>query len=198
MSRHTAARMAYTVFLLAMLLGVLGSVLTVLNGRFPPPWAGIILAFLGFLAVGVLITSRRPENLIGWLFCIIGLASVWEFFAQEYAFYALVTEPGALPAGAWLAWSTFLADSIAWVLMFFALLLFPNGRLTSPRWRPLAWGAAATFAVEGLLTAIEPRRLPGVPAPNPTGIERAAGIIESSTNVVIVVFLVSCWRSPPR
>jgi hypothetical protein len=110
-----------------------------------------------------LIASRRPENPIGWMFCVIGLASVWEFFASEYAFYALVIQPGALPAGVWMAWTEFFTP-IAWPLMFFALLLFPTGRLPSPRWRPFAWGAAATFALVCVLSALEPGRLLYVPA----------------------------------
>lgn len=73
--------------------------------------------------------------------------------------------------------------------MFFALLLFPTGRLPSPRLRPFAWGAAATFTLVYVLSAFEPGRLLYVPAPNPTGIERAAGIIELSTNILIVIFL---------
>ncbi len=93
MSRRTVSWLGYSIVALALLLGVLGCLL-LLNDHFPPPSGGYILAFLSFLVVGVLITSRRPENPIGWMFCIIGLASVWEFFATEYAIYALNTRPG--------------------------------------------------------------------------------------------------------
>jgi len=124
------------------------------------------------------------------MFCVIGLASVWEFFATEYAFYALVTQPGALPGGAWMTWTKeVLTPNIAWELMFFALLLFPNGRLPSPRWRPFAWVAAAVFILLGVLTAFEPGRFPGVRVPNPTGIERAARIIKLIMNVLTFVIL---------
>jgi hypothetical protein len=134
MSRRTAAWLAYSILVLAVLLVILGSLLLLLNARFPPPSGGYILAFLSFLVVGVLIASHRPENPIGWMFCVIGVASVWEYFAQEYAFYALVTHPGALPGGVWMAWTQEVwTASIAWALLFFALLLFPDGRLPSPR-----------------------------------------------------------------
>src|SRR5215212_11854635 len=122
MSRRTAARLAYFLVALAVFLGVLGSLLLLLNDRCPPPSGDILLAFGSFLVVGVLIASRRPENPIGWMFCVIGLASVWEFFASEYAFYALVIQPGALPGGVWMAWTReVLTPNIAWELMFFAL-----------------------------------------------------------------------------
>ncbi len=189
MTRRTAAWLAYSIVALAVLLGVLGCLLLFLNDRFPPPSGDILLAFASFLVVGGFIASRRPENPIGWMFCIIGLASVWEFFATEYAFYALVTQPGALPAGVWMGWSGFWMAAFEWPLMFLALLLFPNGRLPSPRWRPLAWGAAATFILGGVLTAFEPGRLPEIPVPNPTGIERAAGIIKLSQSILIPLTL---------
>jgi hypothetical protein len=183
MSRRTAAWLAYCALALAVLLGVLGILLLLLNNRFPPPSWEIVLVFVPFLVVGVLIASRRPENPIGWMFCFIGLASIWEFFAQEYAHYAQVTQPGALPGGVWMAWTQKWTVS-GWALMFFALLTFPDGRLPSPRWRPLAWVAGVVFTLGVVLFAFEPGRLqPGVP--NPTGIERAAGIIELSQNILI-------------
>jgi hypothetical protein len=189
MSRRTAAWLAYFLAALAVLLGVLGSLLLLLNDRFPPPSWDILLGFVTFLVVGGLIASRRPENPIGWMFCLIGLASLWDFFSQEYAFYALVTQPGTLPGGVWMAWTEILTAAIAWPLMFFSLLLFPTGRLPSPRWRPVAWAAAVTFILTAVLSALEPGRLLYVPAPNPTGIEQAGGIIELSLNIVIVIFL---------
>ncbi len=135
MGRRTAAWLVYSMLALAGILGVLGCLLLLLNDRFPPPWGETLLAFASFLVVGVVIASRRPENPIGWMFCVIGLASVWEFFAQEYAFYALFTEPGALPGGVWMAWTQLWTGTLMWALMSFALLLFPDGRLPSPRWR---------------------------------------------------------------
>ncbi len=189
MSRRTAAWLAYSMLALVVLLGVLGSVLLFLNNRFPPPSGAILLAFASFLVVGVLLASRRPENPIGWMFCLIGLPSVWEFFATEYAFYALVTQPGALPGGVWIAWSRLWTATLIWALMFFVLLLFPNGRLPSPRWRPFAWGAAATFVLLGVLFAFKPGQLADVHVPNPMGIEWAAGIMKVSESILVFVVL---------
>jgi len=62
MSRRTAAWLAYSMLALAVLLGVLGSVLLFLNNRFPPPSGAVLLAFATFLVVGVLLASRRPET----------------------------------------------------------------------------------------------------------------------------------------
>ena len=194
MSARKVSWLIRSILALALLLGVLGCVLLLLNvldGRLPSAWIGYTLAFLSFLIVGILIASRRPENPIGWMFCVIGLASAWDFFAQEYAIYALVTHPGALPGGVWLAWSQIWMASITWAVMFFALLLFPNGRLPSRRWRPLAWAAAGMFVVASVLYAIQPGPLPNptVAGTNPAGIESAVSIIETTLNIMVFVQL---------
>src|SRR3712207_5704823 len=86
-------------------------------------------------AVGVLIASRRPAHPIGGLFSAVGLLSGTHLFCGEYAIYALVVERGALPGGGVSAWV------ICWILvpinalLAFVALLFPDGRLPSPRWQ---------------------------------------------------------------
>jgi hypothetical protein len=175
---------------LALLLGVFGTLLLLINDRSPSPFdTGYALAFVSFLIVGLLIAARRPENPIGWMFCVIGLASAWDFFAQQYAIYALVTRPGVLPAGVWMAWTRIWAATAVWALMFFALLLFPDGRLLSPRWRPFALFAAGVLVLVGVLFTFEPRRLADVRVPNPMGIEAAASIIESSQSILSPITL---------
>jgi len=96
---------------------------------------------LAFSTVGALIGSRRPENPIGWLFCSGAFAWILGELALEYAVYALITAPGTLPAGAWIGWFGGWARGMGWLLIVpFLLLLFPTGRLPSPRWRPVLWG----------------------------------------------------------
>jgi hypothetical protein len=82
-------------------------------------------------------------------------------FAYGDAQYTLVTRPGALPGGTAVAW----LSAWVWVLgltpmVTFGLLLFPDGRLPSARWRPLAWLAAAAVALPALANALMPGRLP--------------------------------------
>jgi hypothetical protein len=100
------------------------------------------LLVLSFSTVGALISSRRPGNAIGWLFGFGALVWIVGELALEYGVYALVTVPGALPAGAWAAWFGSWARGIGWfAIVAFLLLLFPDGRLPSPQWRPVWWGA---------------------------------------------------------
>ena len=95
-------------------------------------------AFLvpGYATVGAVIAARRG-NRIGWLFVAFGLAAALLAFAESYFVRGAMLTPGSLPAARMVGW-------IAWVLwpsgfLFLGLLslLFPDGRLPSPRWRPI-------------------------------------------------------------
>jgi MFS family permease len=89
---------------------------------------------------GRLIVARRPANRIGWSFVAAGLGLALQAFATQYAIYGLLTDPGSVPGGAWLAWiSSWLTIPAIYSAFAALLLLFPTGRLLSPRWRPVAW-----------------------------------------------------------
>ena len=107
-----------------------------------------------FATLGAFVVSRQPANAIGWLSAGLGLVAATDSFAQGYAVRALVRAPGSLPGGIAAAWF----QEWDWLLLIglgpaFLLLLFPNGRLPSPRWRPVAWAAASgtALAVAGLM-----------------------------------------------
>ena len=52
---------------------------------------------LPYLILGGLIVARRPANKIGWLLSASGLAGVISFATQQYAIYALATNPAGQP-----------------------------------------------------------------------------------------------------
>jgi hypothetical protein len=101
---------------------------------------------LMYAASGRLIASRRPDNAIGWLLGSIGLALAVSMFAEQYAVYGLVTEPGAVPAPKAVGGLAGTAAAVTVVLLFYIVLLFPDGHLPSPRWRPVLWAMAVVFA----------------------------------------------------
>jgi len=95
--------------------------------------------------VGFVIASRRPGNPIGWIVLAGGALLGVAIFCHTYALRALVAAPGSLPGGhlaMWLYWPTGL---LPYPCLGFALLLFPDGKLPGPRWRPVAWFAGAIF-----------------------------------------------------
>ena len=119
------------------------------HGSAMPCSASLVLAFP---TVGALIASRRPQNPIGWIFVGLGSLFAVAAFASEYASYALLTEPGSLPAGetmAWLGSWLFVAPLILTGTLLF--LLFPDGRLLSRRWRPVRLGRASAQSCSALL-----------------------------------------------
>ena len=120
----------------------------------------IFSAFALYGVVGALAAARRPENPIGWVFQSVAMFTGLAFVSEQYATYALVTRPGALPAAQWVAWPSLWM----WIpgigyLVTFLLLLFPTGRLPSPRWRPVAWASGASMIVLSAFLALAPEPL---------------------------------------
>ncbi len=65
--------------------------------------------------------------------------------------------PGTLPFGQAMAWFGFWLEIPALaVFVLFLPLLFPDGHLPSPRWRPAAFVAAAAVVVAALITMVTP------------------------------------------
>jgi hypothetical protein len=105
---------------------------------------------------GFVLASRRPQNRIGWLFLVAGLGLGLGAFSNPYAVHALVMHRGTLPAGRAFGWLSNWIWEIPFAMLAFLFLLFPTGRLRSPRWRPAAWfvgGAFALAMVGALVTA---------------------------------------------
>ena len=93
--------------------------------------------FIGaFATVGALLAWKRPENPIGWLLSAVGLV-----FAVAGFGVFLVRFPRTLTLANWLGFLYLLGFG----LCVFVVLLFPNGKLPSRRWRPVAWAAGAAW-----------------------------------------------------
>jgi hypothetical protein len=188
-NRRAVAWAAYSLWALCLLLSALGVVFWVLGAATPQPpgdfgFRGIdIIYTVAFSTVGAVIASRRPHNWVGWLFLAAGLGFAIVGIAYEYAVYAVLTHPGLLlgPEAAWVLnwiWPLTLA-ALAWVV-----LVFPDGRPLSPRWRPAIWvaGLGAALAASGL--ALSPGPLDEFEVVrNPFGLEDAGVVVGLLTPV---------------
>jgi hypothetical protein len=108
-----------------------------------------ILASVGALAyagAGGLIARRVPGNAIGWLLSLAGLTLTVAMLTEQYTLYGLATNPGALPAAKVAGVLAGIAVDLTVILLFVLVLLFPDGRLPSPRWRPVLWAVAVVTA----------------------------------------------------
>jgi hypothetical protein len=119
-------------------------VLAALNAR----WLGtvrtgadVVLAVAAGVGVTTsqLIISRRPGNAVGWLLGLIELSLAAAMFTDQYALYGLATAPGSLPAAQTAGWAAGVLATVTVLLLAFLVLLFPDGRLPSRRWRPVLW-----------------------------------------------------------
>jgi hypothetical protein len=120
--------------------------------------AAVFLALiLSFSTIGVLITTRRPQNLIGWIMLVAGFALVATLLTSSYVDLSLAQPQGRLPATHWVAWVTSWLGILGFApVVTFHLLLFPDGRLPSRRWRPVGWLAVAAIITIGSGTAFTP------------------------------------------
>ena len=95
--------------------------------------------------VGWLIASRRPENPIGWIMLAVGLSQTAEALATNYAVYGLETVHASIPLLDLAAWIQVWAWAPGFLLLGILVLLFPDGELPSPRWRPVPWIAGLSL-----------------------------------------------------
>ncbi len=137
--------MALVVFLA---MATAGLTLVVLNGEAVAEQVPYVIAFAMFGAVGALIVSRDRWNTIGRLFIWASFVTAASFVSGE-AFTYLVDDGRT----GWPVVVLGFFNNFGWLLgilptLFLLPLLFPDGHLPSPRWRPLV---AAIFVLMGLL-----------------------------------------------
>jgi hypothetical protein len=193
LSPSEAAWLAWYMCALSLTFAALGLLLLILSREALPgvpvfeQWAEDTVVAVGFSTLGALVAPRfPPKNPIAWLFCAIGLVAAVLLFCGEYAYYSLWARPGSLPGGEVFAWIA----SWLWVvhvgLFAFLGLLFPDGRLPTPRWHTFGWLVGAAVVVGSVAAAYSPGPIGGLSAiRNPLGIEGAPNLSES---VEVVMF----------
>jgi len=190
MSTRADSWLAWSLAGLSVAMFVASVALWVLARSAPVPssWGanlsiGGLLDFVPFLAfplVGALIASRRPHNPIGWICLTDGLLWMFLGMSDYYSFYG-VAQPGSLPFPVGLAGlNHWMWVPTVGLVGTYLLLLFPDGKLPSRRWRPLGWlsGVVIVLLSFGVMLSPEPlENLGGIR--NPFGLEVQAWVADA-------------------
>jgi hypothetical protein len=145
----------------------------------------IYVPFLAFPIVGALIASRHPKNPVGWICLAIGLFWMLIFLGDSIP----GTGPYPVTMDALTQW--------VWIppvglLGIYLILLFPDGKLPSRRWRPLAWLSGVVMVLASLGITFSPGPLEGHPGVrNPVGLEGAPPWVWTA-GIVILLLLPLC------
>jgi hypothetical protein len=198
-SHRAAAWLAWSACAVSLLLMVFSLMLIALGWSTPlpkgwSPWRDQTISLVGSIGVpilGALIASRRPENPYGWLWVGLGLSFAFVGLAEAYAAYALVANPGSLPAPGLV--NKVLASG--WVVLItllpFVLLLFPTGRLPSRRWRFVAWAVIVSGTALLPLAFFSPESGQG-PVNVPFAVSGAVGKVISAVDLGAIMIIFAC------
>ena len=147
---------------------------------------------VGFGLVGALLTRRRPGHPVGWIFAAAGMLAAVDFASFEYAL-AVVVGHRDLPAGEYAGWlQLWIWVPFVALITVYLPLLFPDGRLPGPRWRPVSWAAAGCGVIAATGLAITPGVVVNLRAlRNPFGVHPAA-VSDTAAIAVGLAGLLGC------
>jgi signal transduction histidine kinase len=144
--------------------------------------AAWVLLGLAFATVGALIVWRLPRHGVGWLFIALGLLIALCFATYAYAIWGLYERNGEVPGlgVAALGWGQAIVPLIG-----LSLLLFPDGRLPSRRWRAVAAISAVAILgfVVGAVLRPGPLDPPFARVANPLGVPGLREAMDTLTGV---------------
>jgi signal transduction histidine kinase len=185
----TARGVAALAWVLCVVLGAATLALLVIGpGRVLPSdvfagmgGASFLIVALTFASVGALVARRVPENGIGWIFLFAGLANSVQLLSWQYADVGLHAShrlPGANGAA---VFNSVVSEATAGLLGL-SLLLFPDGRLPSRRWRPALASLLIGMALLVLAGTLRPGSYaePFADVSNPFGLAGARGAMDAA------------------
>ena len=192
-ARPRMIALAASLVVLQLALIVVQVVLSELGRAYPPFSASSValdleggLTEMLFPALGLLVVARRPGNPMGWLFVLAYLGWTANNAGAAYAEYATAVAP--LPGVPLAVWLTTWPGSASIVILVLLIVLFPDGRAPSPRWRRFAEFAVGWGIASSLLAAFAPGptqafQVEGLSIDNPVGLSGPLGqVVEVIAN----------------
>ena len=198
----TESRRVVPWVLYAAMLGLLTITLwfTSVNGSFEVFVLLAVLMMLGYGTVGAFLASQGRGGPLGWLMLVIALGFVLTGLTEEFLTYRFVTNPrSSLPLVGAAAWLTNWLFVLVFAPIPLVLLLFPTGRVQSPRWRWLPVTIIAIASVGTLATILRPGPVDTEQARilNPTGVESLGSVIDPLLFVAGAALLIASVLSVP-
>jgi hypothetical protein len=146
----------------------------------------------GFATVGALIAARRA-NRVGWLFVALGLAAALQACSGAYGERVTLVGPGSLPAGSLANGLGGFLWPVNYLLFGLVLLLFPDGRLPSPRWRLAARLIVGSWCLSIIFNVLAPseEHPGGLLLPQP-----AVQLLTNLVNIAALLGLVVMMAAP--
>ena len=191
MSQRTAARLAWGLVGLTVVLFGGSVILDVVGGTDWESSTAFIWAFgLAFSGIGAVIAIRQQGNAIGWIFLAAGVGAGVARLASSYAEYWVAGEGGTRAIGEAAA----VYSNVSWIPFIllpttFLLLLFPDGRLLSSRWRRIGWCAALGIAGGFVTSVLTPGKIEDFPQlENPYGVD--SSLIDPLTGLSFLVLVI--------
>jgi hypothetical protein len=189
MSYHAASWLAWALAALCVVMFVASVVLYVLarSSQEAPTTGGalsdllIFITFLAFPIVGALIAPRHPKNPVGWICLAVG------------HFWMLILLGDSIPGFGPYSVTIDALTQAEWVppvglLGIYLILLFPDGKLPSRRWRPLAWFSGVVMVLASLGITFAPGPLEGHPGVrNPLGLEGAPWVADATLGIILLL-----------
>jgi hypothetical protein len=176
----TVSRLAWGLWALAIALVIPGPALqTALEWRDEAD----LLALVGFVGVqvgtataGAVIASRLPRNPVGWSFLAMGVGLALAVSTSVYAELGIDSSRGPLPADDVAAWiSNWIFAPVIFGIPLYLLLVFPDGRFLTPRWRAVGIGLLATVVVATVSIAFKPGEFETLGIENPLAAQGTLG-----------------------
>jgi signal transduction histidine kinase len=174
MSADTRRLLPWVLF--GLLVGLLSGalVLTAWNDSFETFVVIAIVMMIGYGTVGTVLASRGAGGVLGWLMLLIAIGFVMTALSDELVTYRYVTNPASrLPLVGVAVWLTNWLFVVVFTPLILIPLLYPTGKVQSPRWRWVPRAVVIVAALGSLATILRPGFVDTEDARvmNPTGVE---------------------------